>query len=105
MKLGDRIREIRMRRELSLADLANSTGFSQGYISRVENGHLVPSLEAIEKLAYILLIPAYQFFYDSRVPIDSAIFAKTGIYEAELNSAGKFANFRNRMRLMLCRTK
>ena len=35
------------------------------YISRVENGHTVPSIETLEKLARALEVPLYQLFYDS----------------------------------------
>ena len=34
------------------------------YISRVENGHTVPSVEMLAKYALALDIPLYQIFYD-----------------------------------------
>jgi transcriptional regulator with XRE-family HTH domain len=38
------------------------------YISRVENGHTVPAIETLEKLARALEVPLYQLFYDGEEP-------------------------------------
>ena len=36
----------------------------RSYLSRVENGHLIPMLGTLEKWASALGIPLYQLFYD-----------------------------------------
>jgi transcriptional regulator with XRE-family HTH domain len=38
------------------------------YISRVENGHTVPAIETLEKLARAFECPLYQIFYDGESP-------------------------------------
>lgn len=38
------------------------------YISRVENGHTIPSIETLEKFARALEVPMYQLFYDGEAP-------------------------------------
>ena len=38
------------------------------YISRVENGHTVPAIETLEKLARAMEVPLYQLFYDGEEP-------------------------------------
>jgi len=38
------------------------------YISCVENGHTVPAIETLEKLARAMAIPMYQLFYDGAKP-------------------------------------
>jgi transcriptional regulator with XRE-family HTH domain len=38
------------------------------YISRVENGHTVPAIETLEKMARALEVPLYQLFYDGEKP-------------------------------------
>ena len=38
------------------------------YISRVENGHTVPSIETLERLAAAMEIPLYQLFYEGDEP-------------------------------------
>lgn len=68
MLIGDRLRTLREERNLSQADIEKRTGLIRTYLSRVENGHTVPSLETLEKLARALEIPLYQFFYDGKEP-------------------------------------
>jgi transcriptional regulator with XRE-family HTH domain len=38
------------------------------YISRVENGHTVPAIETLEKIARALELPLYQLMYDGDKP-------------------------------------
>ncbi len=63
MYIGTRIRRLREERGMSQGDIENSTGLLRCYISRVENGHTVPSLETLERFAGALGIPLYQFFF------------------------------------------
>lgn len=44
------------------------TGLLRYYISRVENGHTVPAIETLEKIAGALEVPLYQFFYEGEEP-------------------------------------
>jgi len=37
-------------------------------VSRVENGHTVPAIETLEKMAHALEVPMYQLFYDGEKP-------------------------------------
>ena len=64
MLIGNRLKEIRESKDLSQGHIEKRTGLLRCYISRVENGHTVPSIETLEKLARALEIPMYQFFYD-----------------------------------------
>jgi transcriptional regulator with XRE-family HTH domain len=41
---------------------------SNTYISRVENGHTVPAVETLEKLARTLEVPLYALFYEGEEP-------------------------------------
>ncbi len=68
MLLGDRIRAIREAKKLSQGDIEKRSGLKGSYISRVENGHTVPSLETLEKLARALEVPLYQLFYEGERP-------------------------------------
>ena len=67
MIIGDRLRELRKEKKLSQGDIEKRTGLLRCYISRVENGHTVPAIETLEKLAHALEIPMYQLFYDERI--------------------------------------
>jgi transcriptional regulator with XRE-family HTH domain len=68
MVIGDRLRELREEKKLSQGDIEKRTGLLRCYISRVENGHTVPAIETLEKLARAMEIPLYQLFYDGEEP-------------------------------------
>ena len=68
MIIGDRLRELRESKKLSQGNIEKRTGLLRCYISRVENGHTVPAIETLEKLARALEIPLYQLFYDGEEP-------------------------------------
>ena len=64
MKIGATIRDYRLQRGLSHGDIEKRTGLLRCYLSRVENGHTVPSLETLAKIAQALDIPLAQFFVE-----------------------------------------
>ena len=64
MVIGDRLRELRESKELSQGDIEKRTGLLRCYISRVENGHTVPAVSTLEKMARALEVPMYQLFHD-----------------------------------------
>jgi len=68
MIIGKRLRSLREERNLSQGDIEKRTGLLRCYISRVENGHTVPSLETLERFAAALQIPLYQLFYEGDAP-------------------------------------
>jgi len=70
MIIGIRLRKLREERKLSQGDIEKRTGLLRCYISRVENGHTVPSLETLERLAAAMEIPLYQLFYEGERPPD-----------------------------------
>ena len=65
MIIGKRIRQLREERKLSQGDVEGATGLLRCYISRVENGHTVPSLETLERFAAALGVPLYQLFCEN----------------------------------------
>ncbi|HZP00173.1 MAG TPA: helix-turn-helix transcriptional regulator [Terriglobia bacterium] len=68
MVIGSRLRKLREEKNLSQGDIEKRTGLLRCYISRVENGHTVPSIETLERLAQALEIPLYQLFYEGEEP-------------------------------------
>ena len=54
MNVGSVIRTFRQKRGLSQGDLEKRTGLMRCYISRVENGHTVPSIETLTRIARAL---------------------------------------------------
>jgi len=68
MLIGDRLRSIREAKKLSQGDIEKRTGLKRSYISRVENCHIIPSVETLEKLTRALEVPLYQLFYEGKRP-------------------------------------
>ena len=64
MKIGTTIRTHRLQKGLSQGDIEKKTGLLRCYLSRVENGHTVPSLDTLSKIALSLDLPIAQFFAD-----------------------------------------
>ncbi len=64
MKIGTTIRAYRLQKGLSQGDIEKKTGLLRCYLSRVENGHTVPSLDTLSKIAQALDLPIAQFFVD-----------------------------------------
>jgi transcriptional regulator with XRE-family HTH domain len=70
--IGDRIREVREQRGLSQGDIARTTGMFRAYISRVEHGYLVPSVETLERFAVALSVPLHELVRAGPVPAEDA---------------------------------
>jgi len=64
MVIGDKLKTLREQKGLSQGDVEKRTGLLRCYISRVENGHTVPSVDTLEKLARALEVPMYRLFTD-----------------------------------------
>ncbi len=68
MKIGETIRDFRLQRGLSQGDIEKRTGLLRCYLSRVENGHTIPSLETLAKIAGALDVPLAHFFAETATP-------------------------------------
>ncbi len=65
MNIGETIRNFRMQKGMSQGDIEKRTGLLRCYLSRVENGHTVPSLDTLAKIAGSLEMPLGQFFVEN----------------------------------------
>jgi transcriptional regulator with XRE-family HTH domain len=63
MVIGTRLRALREEKGMSQGDIEKSTGLLRCYISRIENGHTIPSLETLERFAGALDVPLHKLFY------------------------------------------
>ena len=70
MNIGSTIRGYRLQKGMSQGDIEKRTGLLRCYLSRVENGHTVPSLETLQKIAGALELPLSQFFAEEVVSRD-----------------------------------
>ena len=62
MVIGERLRDLREQKEMSQGEIEKRTGLLRCYVSRVENGHTVPNVDTLEKMARALEIPMYRLF-------------------------------------------
>ncbi|MBA3759304.1 MAG: helix-turn-helix transcriptional regulator [Gemmatimonadales bacterium] len=60
--LGETLRRLRGREQLSLRSLAEKTGFSASFLSQVENGQASPSIASMERIAAALGVTMGQVF-------------------------------------------
>ncbi len=65
--IGTTIRDYRLQKGMSQGDIEKRTGLLRCYLSRVENGHTVPSLDTLQKIAQALDLQLSQFFADEMV--------------------------------------
>ncbi len=65
MNIGETIRNFRLQKGMSQGDIEKRTGLLRCYLSRVENGHTIPSLDTLAKIASAMELPLAQFFADN----------------------------------------
>jgi transcriptional regulator with XRE-family HTH domain len=102
MVIGDRLRTLREAKNFSQGEIEKRTGLLRCYISRVENGHTVPAIHTLEKLAKALEVPIYQLFYDGNRPPKLANLPKDEAEEDDAwGSTGRDSRVLNRFRNLL----
>jgi len=65
MNIGETIRNFRLQKGMSQGDIEKRTGLLRCYLSRVENGHTIPSLDTLAKISAALDMPLGNFFADN----------------------------------------
>ena len=93
MNVGSRLRELRTSKGLSKGDIEKRTGLLRCYVSRVENGHTVPSLETLRKWATALDVEMYQLFFEGEGKPLAA--AQKGAGKLDPEERGLFEAFKN----------
>src|SRR5258708_20068446 len=96
---------MREEKKLSQGDIEKRTGLLRCYISRVENGHTVPAIETLEKMARALEVPLYHLFYDGDEPpkLPTPLKRKSAD-DMAWGSTGKDARFLGKLRRLLSKT-
>jgi transcriptional regulator with XRE-family HTH domain len=105
MIVGDRLRELREAKSLSQGDIEKRTGLLRCYISRVENGHTVPAIETLEKMARALEIPMYHLFYDGDEPPKLPTLLKRKSNDIAWGSSGKQAVYLHKLTKCLAKAE
>jgi transcriptional regulator with XRE-family HTH domain len=99
--IGNRLKELRESKTLSQGDIEKRTGLLRCYISRVENGHTVPSIETLEKMARALEVPMYRLFYDGEAP--TTLRKMKPPKNDEFGSTGPEADYFSKLRRLLAK--
>jgi len=106
MIIGDRLREMREQKKLSQGDVEKRTGLLRCYISRVENGHTVPAIETLEKLARALECPLYHLFYEGQEPPQLlTLLKRKSSKDLAWGSTGKEARYLNKFQRLLGKSR
>lgn len=94
VNIGEVIRSYRTERGLSQGDIERRTGLLRCYLSRVENGHTVPSLETLAKIAEAMEIGLADFFPSTETPRDRETQKMLGeLSEEEIRFLGEIKRY------------
>jgi transcriptional regulator with XRE-family HTH domain len=88
-----KVKYLRSEKGLSLSHLSNLTGFSKGYLSKIENGHHVPPFSTLQRIATALGVDlTYLFAPNTLETLDQKIVVvrkkERGKKSAELRATG-----------------
>jgi transcriptional regulator with XRE-family HTH domain len=62
IELAQRLKRIRIQREYTLEDVASRAGLTRGWLSKVENFRVTPSLPALANIAGVLGVSLSELF-------------------------------------------
>ncbi len=71
--IGQKLRQLRLRKKIALTDLGKHTGLSASMLSQLENGKLIPTLPTLARIAMVFDVGLEHFFSDKRVHRQFAI--------------------------------
>lgn len=66
-EIGQKLRQLRLRKKIALVDLGKHTGLSASMLSQLENGKLVPTLPTLARIAMVFDVGLEHFFTDRKV--------------------------------------
>lgn len=64
--LGQKLRQLRLRKKIALVDLGKHTGLSASMLSQLENGKLIPTLPTLARIAMVFDVGLDHFFNDRK---------------------------------------
>ena len=76
--IGNVIRELRLKDNLTIAEVASQAGISRGMVSKIENGQVSTSLETLSKIAQALGVSLAHLFRHYNMPSGGAQLVKNG---------------------------
>lgn len=64
--VGDKLRQLRLRRKMGLVELSRHTGLSPALLSKLEHGKLYPTLPTLSRIAMVFSVGLDFFFSDEK---------------------------------------
>ena len=91
---GQRLREARTQAGLSQSELEVRSGIPKARLSRYENGHVIPSIQTLERLATALSISQASLLGDQRAFLEEfcAVISDRGVRLASKEQGVRLAN-------------
>jgi len=65
-EVGRKLRQLRLRKKIALADLGKHTGLSPSMLSQLENGKMIPTLPTLARIAMVFDVGLEHFFGGQR---------------------------------------
>ncbi len=104
MIIADRLRELRKAKGLSQGYVEQRSGLLRCYLSRLENGHTVPSIATLQILARTLDVRLHEFFFNGdRLPELPAQWPTDKAQEVLWGHSGRDARYLEKLRTVLGR--
>ena len=88
-------------KKLSQGEVAKRSGLYRSYVSRVENGHTVPTIATLERMARAFEIPLYQLFYEGEKPLERSVVRRGATHTTERGRSGKEVRFLRKLQMCL----
>ena len=63
--IGNKLRQLRLRKKIALTDLGRHTGLSASMLSQLENGKLIPTLPTLTRIAMVFDV-GLEFFFSEK---------------------------------------
>jgi transcriptional regulator with XRE-family HTH domain len=101
--IGERLKDLREEKGFTQGEIEKRTGLLRCYISRVENGHTVPAVPTLEKMARALEVPMYRLFYGSQGPAEVPNVFKRGAEGSAWGQGREEARLVRKFRKLLSR--
>ncbi len=79
MDIGNKLKRLRIKHQLTLEELANRSELSKGFLSQLENNNCSPSISTLEDLLEVLGSSLQEFF--SEKSEEAIVFSEKDYYE------------------------
>jgi transcriptional regulator with XRE-family HTH domain len=104
LTIGERLRALREYKSLSQQDVQKRSGLYRTYISRVENGHTIPTLETLSRFAVALEVPVSHLVHEEGESYKWPILPKSvRTRESSWKPSGSEARLLRQLELAFCK--